>query len=126
MTTMPTQAWVYRAKLERVIDGDTLQIQLDMGLHAYRVERLRLLGVNAPEVHGATKAAGDAATAYVREWLAAAGADPWPLVVQTYRTDNFGRYLGAVWRVVDGANLSNDLIYSGNAVAYRDGQGASS
>jgi micrococcal nuclease len=121
MTMIPEQTWVYRAKCTRTIDGDTLDVELDQGLHTYRVERLRLLGVNAPEVHGATKAAGDAAMAYVREWLAVAGTDPWPLVVQTYRTDSFGRYLGAVWRIVDGANLSDDLLNSGNAVPFMTG-----
>jgi micrococcal nuclease len=122
MTMIPDQIWIYRAKLERVVDGDTLIVTLDQGLHTYRVERLRLLGVNAPEVHGATKAAGQAATAYTLFWLSQGRAlDPWPLTVQTYRTDAFGRYLAQVWRIVDGANLSDDLLSSGNAVPFKTG-----
>jgi micrococcal nuclease len=121
MTALPAQPWFYRAKLIRLIDGDTLIVELDQGLHTYRVERLRLLRCNAPEIHGATKMAGLAATAYTTAWLAAAGSDPWPLTIETYRTDDFGRYLAEVWRLADGANLSDDLLSSGNATAFMTG-----
>lgn len=47
--------WAYRAKVERVIDGDTLDVTVDAGFANYRTERLRLLGVNTPERKGATR-----------------------------------------------------------------------
>ena len=62
MAAMPAQIWVYRARLVKVIDGDTIDVYLDAGFHGYREERLRLLGVNAPEVHGSTKTAGSVST----------------------------------------------------------------
>ena len=119
MAAMPAQVYVYQARLERVIDGDTLDVTLSMGLHAYRVERLRLLSVDCPEVHGPTRVAGLAATAYTTAWLEAAGPEPWPLIVQTYKSDDFGRFLGTVWRISDGACLNLSLLDSGHAVAYR-------
>lgn len=122
MTGMPTHVWVFRARMIRVVDGDTLDLLVDVGMHGQRLERVRLLGVDCPEVRGPTRAAGLAATAYATGWLAEAWVDPggmWPLVVVTEKDpDNFGRYLATVYRVVDGACLNDDLILSGNGSAY--------
>lgn len=110
---IPAQQYVFRAVIKRIIDGDTLDADIDLGLHCHRLERLRLLGVNAPEMHGATAAAGQAAKDYVTAWLA--GAD---VVLQTYKSDAFGRYLATLYRSSDGACLNEDLLSSGNAVVF--------
>ena len=111
--TIPEQTYVFRGVVTRVVDGDTLDIDLDVGLHCHRLERLRLLRVNAPEMRGETKAAGEAALKFVRDWVYSATA----ITVQTYKGDAFGRYLAEVWRH-DGANLSDDLLANGHAVPY--------
>lgn len=113
--TIPAQQYVFRATVRRVVDADTVDASIDVGFHTYHVERLRLLRVNAPEVTGATKAAGLASKAFVQEWFAVAGSG---LVVQTYLADSFGRYLAEVWRTTDGANLSDDLLAAGMAVPF--------
>lgn len=41
--------FTYQAKVLRVIDGDTLEVELDLGLRCYRRERIRILGMDAPE-----------------------------------------------------------------------------
>lgn len=121
---MPDQLWVYRARLVRVVDGDTMDVTIDAGFHSYRLERLRLLGLNAPEVKGPTKAAGDAATAYVKNWLGLHwqmnGDAPaaWPLVIQTAKSDVFGRFLATVWSADTGACLNDDLVKAGHAVPF--------
>jgi endonuclease YncB( thermonuclease family) len=116
---IPTQQWVFPAQCARVVDGDTLDLMIDTGLHSRRLERGRLLGVNAPELHGPTQAAGLAATLWVTDWLEhATGA--WPLLVRTIKDpDHFGRYLVDVWRLEDGANLGEALLASGHAVVFR-------
>lgn len=113
--------WAYRARLVRVIDGDTLDVTIDQGLHTHRTERLRLLGVNTPEVKGATRPAGLAAAGYVTSWLGAvpAGAE-WPLIVRTAKSDTFGRWLATVWRSSDGACLNEALLTSGHATVFMD------
>lgn len=120
MAAMPERLWVYRASWERVIDGDTVDTRVDAGFRNYRRERLRLLGVNAPEMKGATREAGLAARAYVEAWLAEAelGAtdDSWPLIIETSKSDAFGRFLAVVWRVSDGACLNEALLADGHAV----------
>jgi len=120
----PTHIWVFRARLGRVVDGDTVDLELDVGMHARRLERLRLLAVDAPEINrAATVEAGKAAKAYVEGWMAdalAGAPDPagWPFVIVTAKDpDNFGRYLAVVWRTSDDRELNADLVEAGHAVA---------
>lgn len=121
MTPMPPQLWVYRARMMRVVDGDTIDIELDAGFRSHRIERIRLLGVNAPEARGISRLDGEMATTYVRDWLISDGApDAWPLRIQTEKSDSFGRYLGRLWRISDGRELNADLLDSGHAVPYRE------
>lgn len=121
MTAMPPQLWVYRSRVVRVVDGDTVDIEIDAGFRSHRIERIRLLGVNAPEVKGISRLDGDAATAYVRAWLSSDGSpDAWPLRIQTEKSDSFGRYLGRLWRISDGRELNADLLDSGHAVPFKE------
>lgn len=41
--------WLYKAKVERVIDGDTLDVDVDLGFGIRFKTRIRLAGINAPE-----------------------------------------------------------------------------
>jgi micrococcal nuclease len=121
--TMPVQAWVFRAQALTVVDGDTLDLLIDCGLHGRRVERVRLLHVDTPETRGvADRLPGLAAKAFAQDWLRRAcdwnqRADFY-LVIRTVKTDNFGRYLAEVWRDCDGASLNDDLLTAGMAVHY--------
>jgi micrococcal nuclease len=124
--TIPAVPYTFRAALVRVIDGDTVVLKIDFRAHRYGDVAVRLLGVNAPELHGATAAAGRAARDWVLAWLCRAALDggEWPLVVETEldKDDKFGRLLAHVWRVSDEHRLSDDLLGSGHAVTY-DGKG---
>lgn len=52
----------YRADTRRVVDGDTVDVDIDLGFNVWlRNERLRLYGIDTPELKGANKAAGLAA-----------------------------------------------------------------
>lgn len=104
----------FRAKALRVIDGDTLEVEVDCGFHSRHVERVRLKGVNCPEMKGSAKALGEAAKGYVELWLSK-GRGEWPLSLRTYKTDSFGRYLADVTRRIDGAELARDLLDNGYA-----------
>jgi micrococcal nuclease len=115
ISPMPEHLWVKPARSLHVVDGDTIDVVLDLGKRTYAEDRLRLLNVNAPERKGATLEAGNASRDYVVEWLPDADSKEWPLRVQTFKDDVFGRYLALVWRVSDGACLNDDLITSGMA-----------
>jgi micrococcal nuclease len=116
--------WVYRAKVNHLIDGDTIGVVVDLGFHVHVVEVVRLDGVNAPELHAPDPAPGRAALAFVVDWLAGAGTGEWPLVIVTRKgttQEKYGRYLARVLRSSDGAELCADLLLAGFAVAYSGG-----
>lgn len=117
--SIPAQRWVYRAAPVRAVDGDTIVVIVDVGfgLHLHpgnEGAHLRLLRVDTPE---RAEPNWIDATTFTAAWLAEAGAG-WSLTIQTERADSFGRYLAEVWRIADGANLSDDLLASGLAVPY--------
>ncbi len=102
-------------RLVRVFDADTLLVQLTGGAH----ERVRLLGVDAPEVKGYREAepGGEEAKARARELLGSG-----PIRLETDATaddrDGYGRLLRYV-RLSDGRDLGRTLIEEGYARAYR-------
>ncbi len=110
--------YAYRGTVERVLDGDTLDLVVDLGMKVKMDLRVRLAGVNANEHN---TAAGDHATAAVQAWVA---AHPGPYLIRTEKdnAEKFGRMMA---RVVapDGADLIADMKAAGHVVAW-DGQGA--
>jgi micrococcal nuclease len=114
---MPAHAFVYNAAIERVIDGDTLDVRLDCGLHITAAHRLRLLGVNAYESRGPERARGRTATAWVEDWIADrdVSAEAFPFRVLTAKSDVFGRWLCRLWSRVDGEELGPALLAAGHA-----------
>ena len=125
LVPIPTQDYVYRAKLHRMIDGDSQVLSISLGCHVYINRGIRVLGVDTPEVVGVTRAAGLAARDYAVAWYPAALPDvfEWPLMVATKldRDDKYGRLLATVYRINDGSCLNTDLIASDHAVAYDGG-----
>lgn len=88
----------YRCKVIRVIDGDTLALAVDLGCDVTVNMTVRLYGINCPEMHGESKAAGEAARAFTRLWvMGMADADEW-LILRTYKDkrEKYGRYLGTI------------------------------
>jgi len=117
---MPATLWMYRAKPERIIDGDSIVVVLDLGLGVHlgrgnEGAHLRLLGVDTPERN---ETGWYEARMFVVAWLTDANTGAWPLRVQTAKGDAFNRYLADVWRLTDGAHLNTALIESGHAIVY--------
>ena len=104
--------FLYRAELVRVVDGDTVDLLIDLGFHLSTKQRVRLLGIDTPELRGGTeetKAAGQRARERVLEVLE--GAEE--LSVQTEKTGKFGRWLGTIY--ADGVNVNELLVKEGYA-----------
>lgn len=118
--TGPRDLYRYRATILGWHDGDTAEVDVDLGCRVHWHGPLRAAGYNAPELSGATKAAGRAATEAVKV-LAPPG-----LVIYLNslafehgsNTDHFGRLLAAV-TLPDGEDLAALMINSGHAVPYR-------
>lgn len=105
-----TPAYTYAAIVRRVIDGDTLRVDWDLGAHIWlRDVPLRLLGVDAPELRGPTRQAGIAA----RDWLVARLPEGTAVTIKTEKGDAFGRYLATVW--LGDENINVELTRAGHA-----------
>ena len=97
--------YVYQCRAERVIDGDTVYLLIDLGFSTHTAVRARLHGIDAPELTGETKKEGLASKAYLEKLL-----EPWQfehgavLLCRVYKrkstsrgTDKYGRWLMVLW-----------------------------
>ena len=101
--------WTVPGVVRRIVDADTLVIDLDLGWGTWKIgQKVRLLGIDAPEM---STAAGKAA----REWLVAWLPLGTEVTVQSYALDSFGRVLGRVCYAGTG-DLSEALLNAGHAV----------
>ncbi|MCG0239167.1 MAG: thermonuclease family protein [Firmicutes bacterium] len=95
------------AVVERVVDGDTLEVQLDG-----QTERVRMIGVDTPEVHGQVEPYGPEASAFTKKVLAP-GTRVW-LELDVETRDRYGRLLAYVW-LADGRLFNEVLLREGYA-----------
>ena len=114
----------YKATVLRVVDGDTLHLDVDLGFFTRMEIIVRLYGLNTPEVRGAERAAGLRSKAYVTEVV-----PPGTLVVvKTYKAEKYGRFLADIWYLPDSTDreeiqskgrwLNKELLDKGLAVVY--------
>jgi len=111
----------YRAIIRRVVDGDTVDITLDLGFDILYNNRIRLLGIDTPESRTRDleeKKLGLAAKKRVRE-LCPVGST---VTVKTTKDGRgkFGRILGEIY--VGDVNVNRLLIEEGHAIEYFGGK----
>ena len=118
---MAADAYTRRFTVTRVVDGDTLIGDVDLGYHtAALAVTYRLLRVDTPELTSKdadVRAAARDARAYTADWLVA-HADHDGLFAASTKTDNWRRYLAEITCGQD-HNLGDDLLASEHAVLYR-------
>lgn len=105
----------YMAKVVRVVDGDTIDVDIDLGFSIVSRQRLRLARIDAPEVRGESKARGTKATEYVEDKL---HGFPGVIVTTTKGKEKYGRYIAEVV-IHTGENLSDLLLSEGLAEEYK-------
>lgn len=103
--------YTYQATVVKVVDGDTVDLDVDLGFSIHRKERFRLSDINAPEV---STTAGLEAKAYM------IGRLPIGTVVtittKKDRADNYGRFLANIF--LGDVNLNQEMLSTGHAVKY--------
>ena len=112
----------YKAKVTRVVDGDTVDALIDCGFSVFRKERIRLYGINAPESRTRDKEEkkrGLAAKARLKE-LVKQGKNQVIVQTQIDKKGKFGRLLGELFNSeVDAYKTYNEiLVDEGHAVEY--------
>ena len=113
--------------IDRVVDGDTIDVTIDLGFDLYKKERVRVAGVDTPEKRTKDleeKELGIDATNWLKDKLEGAIAGDDDLVIRTELVGGMGKYgrlLG--WLYIGDANVSlnEQMIDEGYAWSYDGG-----
>lgn len=107
----------YKAKLLRVIDGDTIDAMIDLGFNTWIKKRVRLYGIDAPESRTKDleeKRQGQAATKRLQELLASTNGE---LIIHSHGIGKYGRCLGTLF--IGECNINQQLLLEGHAEEYQ-------
>lgn len=110
----------YEAHVLSIYDGDSMTVNVRLGMfQVAEKQKLRLYGINTPEVRGPTAEEGKKVRDYVRD-LIPVGSE---IVIETFpdkrgddRKGKYGRWLAIIW--VGEMNLNEKLVELGYAVEY--------
>ena len=121
----------YRIKtVDKVVDGDTVDVTIDLGFDILHKTRVRLYGINAPESRTRDleeKKRGLDAKGRLVELIMSCFMEDHYLVLKTKEKGKFGRYLGILIRRVEEGeetelDLNQQLVLEGHAVDYFGGK----
>ena len=107
----------YKCKLVKVVDGDTIDVDIDLGFGVWlRKQRIRLYGIDTPESRTRDleeKKYGLAAKSFLVKWSGAG-----ELTIKTHKDakGKFGRILGELWTFK--TNINQKMIDEHHAVKY--------
>tara|TARA_R110002020_G_scaffold84246_1_gene208845 strand:- start:11 stop:382 length:372 start_codon:yes stop_codon:yes gene_type:complete len=110
--------WEYRAEVLRVVDGDTVDVRVDLGFHVHYRVRVRMYGINAPESRTRNKEEkirGLAAKERLEQMI-----EGKTVTLKSHGVGKFGRCLGEI--TVGSVNVNTELVKEGHAVAYYGGK----
>jgi len=98
--------YTYKAKVVKVYDGDTITVDIDLGLDVWiHDQKIRLYGIDTPEVRGAEKVKGLLVRDHLRKMIM--GKE---IILETFKDKKgkYGRWLGTVW--FQGVNINEHLV----------------
>ena len=114
-------------EINRVVDGDTIDVTIDLGFDLYKKERVRVAGVDTPEKRtkdDEEKALGYDATHWLEDKLNGAIAGDDDLVIRTELVGGVGKYgrlLGWLYIGDSEVSLNEQMIVEGYAFPYDGG-----
>jgi len=102
----------YRAELDRVVDDDTLDVLIDLGFYIKIKERIRLEGIDTPEIYGVPQDSeeyrrGMEAKEYVERRL---NENNNMMIIETRKLGKWRRWLAKVYLLDSGKTLNEELI----------------
>jgi len=112
--------YYYKTEVLRVVDGDTVDVRMDLGFNVWHKCRVRLLGINAPESRTRDleeKKRGLAAKDWLVNTLESAQSD---IELQSHGTGKYGRVLGEFY--INNVNINELMVKEGHAVKYDGGK----
>ena len=122
------EKYIYRGKLDRVVDGDTIDALIDVGFDIWVKKRIRYKGIDTWESRTrnlAEKAKGLEAKARNKELLVEVSAKSGYFRLKSYGVGKYGRVLGELFiQDANGVemNINDTLITEGHAYVYDGGK----
>jgi len=120
--------YIYRAKLDRVIDGDTVDALIDVGFDIWVKKRIRFMGIDTWESRTRDleeKKKGLAAKARVVELLTEVSSKPGYFRIKSHGVGKYGRVLGELF-IMDSEglpyNINETLVTEGHGYEYFGGK----
>jgi len=120
--------YIYRAKLERVVDGDTVDALIDLGFDTWIKKRIRYKGIDTWESRTKDldeKKLGLAAKERNKELLESVSSKPGYFRLRSHGVGKYGRVLGELFiKDIEGIeyNINQTLIDEGHAYEYEGGK----
>ena len=111
--------FIYNAKLDRVVDGDTCDALIDLGFNTFVKKRIRFVGVDTWESRTRNKeekVKGLEAKAYTKDKLM--NSDDGKFTLKSYGTGKYGRVLGEIFLKGEDSSLNDLLKINGHAYEY--------
>ena len=100
--------YTYKATIVRIVDGDTIYVDVDLGFFLRQTMKVRLKGVNTPETRGVSRPEGLKAKQFVIDTL----ADCPVVVINTSKIGKFGRYIADVL-FLPGSDSPSEILKKG-------------
>tara|TARA_B100000902_G_C27110019_1_gene813081 strand:- start:168 stop:563 length:396 start_codon:yes stop_codon:yes gene_type:complete len=122
------EKYVYRGKLERVVDGDTIDALIDVGFDIWLKKRVRFSAIDTWESRTRNldeKEKGLLAKARTKELLEVVSSKPGFFRIKSHGLGKYGRLLGEIYiRDKDGVDIciNEQLIKEGHAYTYDGGK----
>ena len=114
-------------KINRVVDGDTIDVTIDLGFELYKKERVRVAGVDTPEkrtIDKEEKELGIDSTNWLKDKLNETIKGDEELIIRTELKGGVGKYgrlLGWLYVGDSDVSLNEQMITEGYAHAYDGG-----
>ena len=122
------EKYIYRAKLDRVVDGDTIDALIDVGFDIWFKKRIRYMGIDTWESRTRDldeKKKGKAAKERNRQLLEEVSDKSGYFRLKSHGVGKYGRVLGEIFvRDIEGKewNINQTLIKEGHAYVYDGGK----
>ena len=114
--------YTYKIKtIKKVVDGDTVDIDIDLGFGLTISQRIRLKGINAAESRTQNEEEKKKGLA-AKEWLKKELSKPGEWIIETFKDDKYGRMLGTLYLVGEPVTINEKMINEGLAVSYNGGK----
>ena len=119
---MKAPQFVYKAVILKIVDGDTIDVEIDLGFHVFTKQRLRLCNIDAFEKNDKDplkRALALKATNRVNELIPVGSA----VILESFKQDKYGRFLAEVYSISPPSNSINAILVEENlAVPYFGGK----